>query len=438
MRFSDYLAKSFLAGLDKSLPVLYGLGYIFVVVPALPEREFGLLGLVEVVFYFILTVESGLVQTPMAKFIAETASSGWAIPSGFLLSSIVLSSLGVASYAFGGLLSSLFNAPELTGILWCVPLLLASSYLKNLTSQICIARHWTGRLVVIDAMYFLGSLAIVVYWGRAGVLSAATHVLLANIFTACAASLLGVLFTRQVLWETTWKIHRHDLRRFLAFGKYSFGANMGAYINGQLDVILIAHFYGPLHVALYRVGKMIYRLYNTFSQALQVILLPIVSRLDASGQKDQLRVLYEKSMFFSYLVLIPLNCGLLLGADWIFFQLYGGRYQESIPLFRWLVAGTFFLPFGAIGGNILVGTGNPKLSFRTTWIVVCTYVITSLVLIRAMGIDGAAMATVIAAAAGAIVTTHYVKTLCSFTLRGILGRYSDALSFAKGLARGKQ
>jgi O-antigen/teichoic acid export membrane protein len=319
-----------------------------------------------------------------------------------------------------------------------MPALLAASYLKNLTGQICIARQWTGRLFLIDAIYFLGSLAILISLRIADILAAATQVIFANVFTACAASVAGVFATWQALRQSRWRIQFGEIVRFLTFSKYSLGAGLGAYLNAQLDVIFVAHFYGPVSVGIYRAGKIIYRLYNAFSQATQVVILPLASKLEAAHQREDLRVLFEKAIFFSYLILIPLNFALLLSAGWIFSQLYAGRYDESVPVFRWLLIGAFLLPWGTIGINLLLGAGKPDWTFRITWIVVVFYSFCSFVLVRHVGIEGAALANVIGTLLGAVLTTAFVKNLTRFTWRGILQRHADVSSFARTIWQSKK
>ncbi len=433
MRFSDYLTETFWAAVDKALPLVYGLGYIFVVVRVLSKNEFGLLGLIELIVYFVLMVDNTLVQTPMAKFAAETKESVWAIPNGFFLSFAVLTLCGLACIAGKGLLANLLNAPELRNILWLVPLLLAAGYIKNLTAQICIARQWTGRLAVIDSIYFLGSLGLLTTWQALGMLTTADQVVMANVYLAGAASAAGVILTASVLRCAQWQIHRHALRRFWAFGRYSFGAGLGAYLNGNIDTILIARFFGPVPVAIYRAGKVIYRFYNAFSQAAQVIIMPLASQLAAAGQKSSLRALFEKSVYFSCLLLFPFNLLLLFGADWILEQLYSGQYMEAVPVFRWLLLGAFFLPWGTVGINMLLGAGQPKLSFRITWMVVVVNFLSCFFLVQAFGVNGAAMAIALTTVAGAILTASHIKPLTEFTWKGIFQRHADAVNFFKTL-----
>jgi len=433
MRFSDYLTETFWAAVDKALPLFYGVGYIFVVARALSLEEFGLLAQIELIYYFILMVDFALAQTPMAKFAAETHESVWAIPNGFFLSFLNLTFCGAVCLAGKSYLAAMLNSPGLEDILWCIPVLLAAGYIKNLTSHICVARHWTGRLTAIDAVYYLGSFGLLLIWKITGQLVAAEQIIVANIYFALATSLVGAALVFPVMRQARWHVKPQDLRRFLAFSRYSFGSGFGAYLNSYVDVILVSHFFGIVPLAVYRAGKVIYRFYNAFSQAAQVIILPLASRFSAAKQRHELRALLEKSIYFSYLLLLPINILLLWSADWIVALLYAGKYAEAVPVFRWLLVGAFFLPWGTVGINILLGAGKPNLSFRITWMVVAVNVVAGIFFIRIWGINGAAMAIALTSLSGAIFTALQVRILAPFTWQGVLLRHADAVNFFKNL-----
>jgi O-antigen/teichoic acid export membrane protein len=199
--------------------------------------------------------------------------------------------------------------------------------------------------------------------------------------------------------------------------------------------MLVSYFHGPVQVGIYNAGKIVYRLYSLFSQAAQVIILPIASKLNATNQLAGVRALFEKSIYFSYLILIPLNGGLLWATNWIFSQFYAGQYSEAIPVFRWLVSGAFLAPWGQVGANILLGAGKPQLNFRIIFIGVFVQLVAGIILIPRFLAVGAAIAMVITMLCSMILVIYHVKKLTGFTLQGILQRYHDVLNFMKDLRR---
>lgn len=426
MRFADYSKQSFWALLDKTLPVIYGIGFIVMPVRVLSELEFGLLTLFQNFFYFAILVDISLVQVPMAKFIAECDESSWAVTSAALLSLTVLILCSFIGGAGAPLFAFFAKAPELRAMLWYLPLLLVALYFKNLSCQICISQHETAKLFIIDATYFLGSLALLVIWQQNGKLGDAIDVVLINIYAATVASGLGVILTYQSLRQAVQSVRREQLRRVFDLGKYALGSGFASYLYQQGDIYLVSSFYNPAQVGVYNAGKIIYRFYNILSQAAQIVLLPLASRFASANQRDELRALMEKAVSFFYLALVPVNLILLLNTDTVFSLLYGCKYTEAIGVFRWLVVGTFFMPWGAVGSNLLIGMGSTRLSFRIAWWSALANLVLDSILIPKLNILGAALANTITMGLGAVLVFSHLKRLLNFNIRSIWGRRLDA------------
>jgi O-antigen/teichoic acid export membrane protein len=431
MRLANYLKQSAWAGLDKALPVIYGLGFLFAVVRVLPKEEFGLLGLFQAVFLFIEMIDQTLVQIPLVKFLSEGKKNNWSIPASFLLSLLVILLSAIACLAAAPLLAALMDAPKLAELLWLTPVLVAAFFLKNLAGQICVAHYWFRRLFVIDAAYFLGSLMLLIGWHVAFGLSDTREVIWINIYAAVAASLLSVILTWNALKQTRWRFQLAQFKRFLAFGKYSLGAGAGNFFYAQIDVFLIGYFYDLTKVAVYRAGKIIFQFYNIVSQATQVVLLPLVSQFDAAAKREELRVLVEKAICFLFLILLPLHLLLLFGAELLLQVVYHGKYNDAAGILRVLVIGAFFVPWGTVGSNIQMGMGKSMISFIFVVLLAAINVGANLLLLPVLGVIGAALATALTMLFGATLHTLYMRRAIRLTLAGIWQRRWDALHFGR-------
>lgn len=431
MRFANYLKQSLWAALDKALPVIYGVGFIFAVVRVLSKEEFGLLGLFQAVFLFIQMADQTLVQIPLAKFLSAREENRWAIPTSFLLSFCVFLLSAIACLIGAPLLAALMNAPELAELLALMPALVAAFYIKNLTSQICVAYHWVRRLFVIDAVYFLGSLIILLVWHAAFNLSTTSQVIWINIYAAVAASLLSIILTWDALKKAGRQINPAHFKEFLAFGKYSLGAGLGNFLYAQIDIFLIGYFYDPVKVAVYRAGKIIFQFYNIISQAMQVILLPLISKFEAAGEREELRAIAEKAICFLFIVLLPLHLLLVFGAESLLNLVYHGKYNEATAVLRILVFGAFFIPLGTVGSNIQMGMGKSKVSFSFVMIVAVFNIAANVILLPSAGIIGGALATTLSMVLGSTLQFLYMRKALGLTLRGIWQRRLDALNFGR-------
>jgi len=431
MRFANYLKQSLWAALDKALPVIYGVGFIFAVVRVLSKEEFGLLGLFQAFFLFIQMVDQTLVQIPLAKFLSAREENRWAIPTSFLLSLLVFLLSTIACLVGAPLLAELMNAPKLADLLALMPVLVAAFYIKNLTGQICVAHHWVRRLFIIDAVYFLGSLLILLFWHASFKLSTTNQVVWINIYAAAAASLLSIVLTWDALKKAVRQISSARFKEFLAFGKYSLGGGLGNFLYAQIDVFLIGYFYDPIKVAVYRAGKIIFQFYNIISQAMQVILLPLISRFEAAGEREELRALAEKAICFLFIVLLPLHLLLILGAEFLLNVVYHGKYNEATAILRVLVFGAFFIPLGTVGSNIQMGMGKSKVSFSFVIIVAVFNITANVILLPLAGITGGALATTLSMVLGSTLQFLYMRKALGLTLRGIWQRRLDALNFGR-------
>ncbi|HTY59825.1 MAG TPA: hypothetical protein VMF59_13460, partial [Bacteroidota bacterium] len=71
MEFGKYLAKGVWGLADKALPVVYGIGYVWLVIRVLPEEEFGNFVLVQEVFLVISGLATAFALQPLLKFSSE-------------------------------------------------------------------------------------------------------------------------------------------------------------------------------------------------------------------------------------------------------------------------------------------------------------------------------------------------------------------------------
>jgi O-antigen/teichoic acid export membrane protein len=209
------------------------------------------------------------------------------------------------------------------------------------------------------------------------------------------------------------------------------GAGAGNFLYAQIDIFLIGHFYDLTKLAIYRAGKIIFQFYNIVSQTMQVVLLPLISKFDAAGQREELRALAEKAICFLFIILLPLHLFLIFGAELLLHIVYHGKYDEAAVILRVLVLGAFFLPLGMVGSNIQIGTGKSKVSFSFVILVAAFNLAANLILLPAIGAVGAALATALTMMFGAALQMLYMRRAIRLTWRGIWQRRLDALNFGK-------
>ena len=205
----------------------------------------------------------------------------------------------------------------------------------------------------------------------------------------------------------------------LRFGVGSLGSGLGATLLQQGDTLLAGRLMDASGVAAYNAAKMLFRAFNALAQAVNQVLMPLVSRLEAAGRQDDLRVLYEKSVCFLSLGLWPLCLLLVAVANPLLDALFAGRYADSVLPLQILVASALTLPLATIGSSYLVGLGHLRSLTWMTWAGVAIALALAAAWIPSAGPSGAAAATLVAAVFGLVVRTAALQRRLGFRLAGI-------------------
>ena len=97
---------------------------------------------------------------------------------------------------------------------------------------------------------------------------------------------------------------------FLRLLKYGFTIQIVAIsevINGQIDKIFLGVFRGVFFVGMYEIGAKIANVANSLAAVVLNILVPVTSRLNAVGQKEEIRKLYIRGTRLIALMIAPIT-----------------------------------------------------------------------------------------------------------------------------------
>ncbi|RPH33049.1 hypothetical protein EHM92_08410, partial [bacterium] len=158
MEFGKHLGKGIWGLADKALPVIYGLGYVVLVIRVLPAEEFGNFVLIQEIFLVISGLAAAFALQPLLKFAAEGGDNPKEVISAALLLNIafiaVASLLAVAGKDLTG---ALLNSPTLAPLMLYLPAMLAASFIRNFTLTLLQSRYLFREVFWVDAMHFLGA-----------------------------------------------------------------------------------------------------------------------------------------------------------------------------------------------------------------------------------------------------------------------------------------
>ena len=431
MELGKHLGKGIWGLADKGLPVLYGVAFVVLVIRVLPEEEFGNFVLVQEIFLIISGLAQGFALQPLLKFAAEESTDNRGIVNaGFMLNGAFTLLCAVLIVVVRNPLSALLNSSELAPLLLYVPGMLVASVMRNFTLVLLQTRFRIKEIFWIDAVHFLGAPLLVYGLSKLHAFDTALDLIVINIVSLSASSLLGAWLSRSML-TLQLRTNASDVRRLWDYGKYSLGGIVSFLFSTKSDSFILSAFTGPIQVAIYNSVKVFIRAYDMVTQVLQMFVFPAVSRLSSRGEFAPLKVMIEKATLFSTMGMLPVFIMFVGLSSPLVHIVYEGRYVEAIPMLQWFAILSFVVPITAIGTSVLLGLGRAKLAFMISVESFVASVVLYLACIPFLGAFGATLGYILSSLVLAWLTTYQMNKFVPMTSREVFGRTHDIVQFLK-------
>ncbi len=157
----------------------------------------------------------------------------------------------------------------------------------------------------------------------------------------------------------------------------------------QLDKIMVSGFFTPEQFAVFSVGAMELPLIGILANSVNAVILPSLS----SSSKSEGGTLYSAAVRKNALIILPLAMLFYLLAEPLMVFLYGVAYADAAQYFKIYL---FTLPLRvATYGIIFQALGKTRIILINASFALLANAILNYLLIRKMGMAGAALATVI-------------------------------------------
>ncbi len=362
MNLRNHLRVVGWAGASKIPPLLYGVVFLFVLIPALPVEEHGRYAIVFTLFTLTTLLNKLLILTPMIHFAAAPDCHARMVRAGVQLSLLFYALAGAAIGLTAPVVAQMLRLSA--SDIRLIPTLLAAIFFRE--AGFCVQQtcYRMNRIFVLEAVYYLGSAAGFILLAYQGRMTTAGTALAVNFTAAGLSSLLalGYGFDGARVWLSA---RREDARAILRYGVPTLGAGFSSFLNYGLDIQLLAAVYSPTQVAVYNGAKKVYQIISSLSQAASLVVMPYASKLTAENRRDELRVTYEKVTGYNTALMVLIAAGGWLAAGWMYRLMLGPAYAGSAPLLRLLLLAAPFEGLFIVGGNLLYGFGAVK---RLAWI----------------------------------------------------------------------
>jgi O-antigen/teichoic acid export membrane protein len=228
---------------------------------------------------------------------------------------------------------------------------------------------------------------------------------------------------------------RPDLR----YGLKVHLANMLAFLNYRLDILLVNFFIGPAGAGIYTVAVRVAEQLWVLSSSVGIVLLPRLAGLHSTEEiRRQLTPIIAR---WVTLAGFGMAMTLALIGDWIVPLAFGAEYAQSAAVLLWLLPGVVVYTWVLVLSPDLQARGRPDLTAWTAAVSLVINVVGTLLLIPSYGVIGAAFASTLSYVMSGVITVAFYKRLSQNRAKDLIrmGRTDwEIVKMAVAMARGKK
>jgi len=190
---------------------------------------------------------------------------------------------------------------------------------------------------------------------------------------------------------------RGRLREILGFSMFVLLLGMGSQLAFQSDQMVINAFIGPEQGTLFDVGNKFFPPLVGIVLGIGVVVMPMATKLQATGELDELRHVFLKWSKVAYSIGLLVGAFLLVLAPQFIGWWMGPAFSEpSGRITRVLMAAfVFFLPARGVASPVLMGLGKPVWPALALLVMGVVNLALSLALVGPLGILGVAIGTAV-------------------------------------------
>jgi len=278
-------------------------------------------------------------------------------------------------------------------------------------SAIVQAISGAARLIFAVAFALLGLGALGAFFG---------YIVGYAIAAAVGLTILYLEFYRD--YEPAAEYEAGLSRRLLEYSVPLTATRSANVIDKRIDVVLVGFFLSPVAVAFYTLGKQISDFVLAPAESLGFTISPNFGEQKAAGQLDQAREIYETSLEQTLLLYIPAAVGLAIVAEPFVTMVFGADYSGAVPVLQILCGFIILMAITNLTSDSLDYLGRARSRAIAKGTASIANLGLNIVLIPAIGVVGAAAATVATHSFYVAVNLYIVHSELSLRLRYLTRR----------------
>lgn len=243
----------------------------------------------------------------------------------------------------------------------------------------------------------------------------AKNLLVAYIVSSGVALVASMMVAKSSIANIFKNFHRPVAIEIL-HNCWPLGASIAFGAMLSLDVVMLSWWRPQTDIGLYAAGQRIVQVLSIFPVLLATAIFPRLSSSIQENNIEQEKKINEKTLAMIFLFTLPaIVIGIILSQP-IFRLVYGQPYLPGVGAFRILLLGAILIFPGAILSNIIVAHNRQRRVLKYMIAASMTNILLNILFIRALGIVGAAVATLIAQGVYYGCMWREIKKFTTFTM----------------------
>lgn len=420
MKLTAHLGKISWSLADKGLYVLYGFVQLLQI-KALPAEVYGVFALLVGLNTWIMIVSDGSALQGVIQFGTRVEERGRVNALGIVIHTVI--SMGAAGIVFllREPLAQVVD-PQFVAVATLLPLYALLTLPRMFCLKLIYRDMRMQALFTVDAIWFGVRTAMTVWMMQNGTLQTLEDIVWIDFAGMAASSLAAIVITWRDM-EFRWK-GQMTVREYLRFGVPLAVATALNSTPRQLDVMVIAAFFGVGVVGVYNPAKNLFRFFEQAFDAVVTLLYPAAVRMYSQHRMEDLQILVTKAISVTLIPTVMALIVLELGASNVIVWLLGEQYSAAVDHFNVLILGALGMPFGLMA-SVVAAMGNSTAVVRYSAIGL---VVSSAVLLT-VSVAGLEWAVGLGMATNTIVVgllaTAHVRQSVHFPMKAVLRAFDD-------------
>ncbi|MBW2017500.1 MAG: flippase [Deltaproteobacteria bacterium] len=203
-------------------------------------------------------------------------------------------------------------------------------------------------------------------------------------------------------------------KRLLSFGLKAITSHLVNRIFGHLDILILTLFKNLAQVGFYSAAQPFSRLFIILGSSIGKMMLPVSSEIFSSGDRRELQNLLRNVQRVVLFAMMPIGVVLFLFSAELLQLIFGRSYEAGSLVVRLLVVGCLLHSLTVINTYVIIGIGHPLTVTKMTTIQSLVNLGGNVAFIPFWGINGAALATLLAYWFMFLSSCRYVRNLVGY------------------------